>query len=700
MDFIDKENCAFGGFVAGEAQDVSHLSNIGEHGVDPDEFTLSLGGYNFSQRSFPTSRWAIENKTSEIVRLNQARQQAALTHDVVLSDNFVEPAWAHTHSQRTVLWLSSARIGFGKDIGLISVYWHLTTVSTALEPCKCEQIYEDSQPNATDSMPNQVQMPTRAPALYLLLGMILGLCAAREAPAPIALALGAALTLTCLSLLHSTGRSHGLWLFSFVAASALTFWAYGTLRLPATPDSAELQLPIREAHLHFEVERVMQARNAYEKSTGIGRIVEANKTSRLERGEKVYFRLKLPDADAPEMLRGSKLKATGVLSSIPHKVEPDSFESYLKDTGVHYRFARSSELELVSPPSQFDRFCQQMNERFQDSLRLGAPDESTLHSIYIAMLLGRKAELSHTQKDRFRMTGTMHFFAISGLHIGVIATVIAQFLALIRVPRKISPFIGLPLLYLYVEITGASPSAVRAFLMALFFWASFAFTRQRSPLSALAASAVFVLIIKPDQLWSIGFQLSYTVVLSIVLFGLPLYETLSQRLAPFRYLPKASWVPSQHLYAWTQDALLLLFSISLSAWLASAPLSAAFFGYLSPGAILLNMLLVNLAALAISTGVISLTVALLGMQSLAAFINHCAWMTIYAMDRLVAWSTEIPGMIIHCKGFSEWTAYIAMILYFGLLFWLHRARRFRRGALWFLPPTVIVAGLLYGLTRL
>jgi competence protein ComEC len=546
-------------------------------------------------------------------------------------------------------------------------------------------------------MPNRQQMPTRAPALYLLVGIIVGLCVAREVAAPIGLALGVAFALTSLSLLHSTGRSKWLWLFIFLAAATLTFWAYGTIRLPAKPDSAELNMPIREAHLHFEVERVMQARNLYDKATGIGRIVEANKASRLERGEKVYFRLKLPDADAPEVQRGSELRATGVLTAIPHAVEPDSFESYLKDTGIHYRFERSSELELVRSPSRFDQFCQDMNVRFQDYLRLGAPNDSTLDGIYIAMLLGLKTELSDEQKDRFRMTGTMHFFAISGLHIGVIATVIAQFLILIRLPRKISPFIGLPLLYLYVEITGAPPSAVRAFLMALFFWASFAFTRQRSPLAALAASAVFVLIIAPEQLWSIGFQLSYTVVLSILLFGLPLYETASEKFAPFSYLPKASWAPSQHLYAWVQDALLLLFAISGSAWLASAPLSAAFFGYLSPGAILLNMMLVNLAAITISAGVISLALSTIGLESMAAFINHAAWMTIYAMDRLVAWSTEMPGMIIHSEGFIEWIAYATLILYFALLFWLHRARNYRRAALWVLPPAVIVAGLMYGL---
>lgn len=542
-------------------------------------------------------------------------------------------------------------------------------------------------------------MPTRAPALFLLLGMVGGLCLGREVEAPIGAALGVALLLALLSLVLSRQRS-GLWLLSFLAACTLAFWAYGTLRLPAKPEAAQLEMPVREAELSFVVERVMQARSQYGQATGIAQIVEATPTSRLKRGSHIFFRLELPRAHSFDLSRGSEFRATGVLEPIPHGVEPDSFEAYLKDSGIHYRFERSSALELIRPPSRFDQFCQQMNARFQNYLRLGAPEGRSLDSIYIAMLLGQKAELSDAQTDRFRMTGTMHFFAISGLHIGVIATVIAQFLILVRVPRRLSPFIGLPLLYLYVEITGASPSAVRAFLMALFFWASFAFTRQRSPLAALAASAVFVLLFKPDQLWSVGFQLSYTVVLSILLLGLPLYEAISARWAPFRHFPKANWTPSQHAYAWAQDALLLLFAISFSAWLASALLSAAFFGYLSPGAILLNMALVNLAALAISAGVISLSLALVGLESLAAFVNHAAWVTIQTMDSLVAWSTQLSGMIIHCDGFPEWIAYAGLAVYFALLFWLQRMRRYGRGYLWALPPGVILLSLLYGLTQM
>jgi hypothetical protein len=60
-------------------------------------------------------------------------------------------------------------------------------------------------------MPSRKQMPTRAPALFLLVGMIAGLQFAREMLAPTELALSAAFLLTVLSLLLSLKRS-GLWL--------------------------------------------------------------------------------------------------------------------------------------------------------------------------------------------------------------------------------------------------------------------------------------------------------------------------------------------------------------------------------------------------------------------------------------------------------------------------------------------------------
>ncbi len=534
------------------------------------------------------------------------------------------------------------------------------------------------------------QRPTnvRAPLLYLLVGMLSGLLLGQVWQPQIGLLISGAFVLGTLSL-----QKHQIpwqWALSFLGAATLAFWAYGMVRLPQAPDDSTLELPEREAELVFDVQRIFQAKSRHGSTSGIAVVREAPELSRMQAGASIYFRLKPSEGTSLAIQRGQWLRTTGVLTPMPTQdaAEERNFQTYLKDIDVHYRFDRNDVISVLKQPSAFDHFCQTMNERFQGFLILGAPDASELPNVYQAMLLGRKAALNKDQSERYRMTGTMHFFAISGLHIGVVATVIAQGLALLRVPRRLSPFIGLPLLYLYVEITGAPPSAVRAFLMALFFWASFAFQRQRSPFAALVASAVFVLLIQPAQLWSVGFQLSYSVVLSILLFGLPLYQILHEHLQPYRWLPQNDWSQLQRAIHWSLDKLALVFAISFSAWLASTPLSAGLFEFIAPGAIALNMLLVNLAALVISGGVIALAAALFYTPWLCGFINHSAWLLISAMDTLVILWTHIPGAILPSKGFPISISYIALSLFFALLFAHHLHSKQRH--LWYFIAAPII----------
>jgi competence protein ComEC len=546
----------------------------------------------------------------------------------------------------------------------------------------------------------------RAPILSLLLGLLLGLILARHYSAPLPLLLSVACIGSIAALrLAGNERLQWQWMLCFLISTTHCCWAYGQIRLPTAPQAYNLTLPAREAQLAIEIQRVMQPGERYGKPSGLARVLDAPTTSRIHPGEQIYFKLTLPSVAAEQtavlnIQRGLQLQTTGVLTPIlPPATTSDEndFEAYLQSIGVHYRFDRSGPLQILRAPRAFDQFCAAMNQRFQATLRLGAAPNSELANVYVAMLLGRKIELSKAQIERYRMTGTMHFFAISGLHIGVIATVIAQFLLLIRVPRAVAPWIGLPLLYLYVEITGGSPSAIRAFLMAAFFWSSFACQRQRSPFSALMCSAILVLIIDPNQLWSLGFQLSYTVVLSILLFGLPLHQVLTRRCQPYQWLPEHDWNARQRACAWSLDKVLLLFAISFSAWLASTPLSAGLFEFVAPGAILLNMLLVYLVAIVISGGVISLACTSALLSGLAGFVNHSAWTVIYLMDQMIICCTQLPGAILPSEGFSNALSYSALCLYFATLLWLHRsAARLQGHAMW-LPPLVIISSVTAGL---
>jgi competence protein ComEC len=524
--------------------------------------------------------------------------------------------------------------------------------------------------------------------------MIGGLLMARAVPVDSWILIVAVVFALTSALLARRDKSV-LWLAAFTVGVMLAFWFYGTARFPTQPPPERLALPPREAHVAFDIQRLMQAENSYGKSTGVARVLRASQTSGLERGSLIYFRLSPDDTAKLNMMRGLAVAAAGVLHPIPDEVTAGSFDAYLQETGVHYRFEQTSGARLLREPSAFEKLCHHANLKFQDYLRLGEPSGSGLSQIYIAMLLGEKTQLSDDQTDRFRMTGTMHLFAISGLHIGVIATVIWQVLLLCRFPSKVRPFVGLPLLYLYVEITGGAPSATRAFLMVAFFWLSMAVQRQRSPISALAASAVLVLIVQPLQLWQMGFQLSYLVVVSILLFGLPLREFLWPLIRPNTFLPEANWSAYAKLKYWLADKLLLLFVISFSAWLASAPLSAGLFGFIAPYAVIVNLLLVNLAALVISGGVIALSIASLGLEGLAAFLNHSAWVGISVMDAIVHWNVALPGAIIRCPDFTRIVSYLGVLAYTAAILGLnHRHRPLIRFPV---PAIVVMATLMVGL---
>ena len=76
----------------------------------------------------------------------------------------------------------------------------------------------------------------------------------------------------------------------------------------------------------------------------------------------------------------------------------------------------------------------------------------------------------------------MHLFAISGLHVGVVALVVGGLFGILPLPRKLKIIAGLGSVFLYVQITGGQPSAMRAFIMVTCLWGAY-FARGKVTLS-------------------------------------------------------------------------------------------------------------------------------------------------------------------------------------------------------------------------
>jgi competence protein ComEC len=240
--------------------------------------------------------------------------------------------------------------------------------------------------------------------------------------------------------------------------------------------------------------------------------------------------------------------------------------------------------------------------------------------LLLALLLGYRSELPDRLHDVFSLTGTLHIFAISGLHVGVMALLLVGLLRSCGVSRQFWFLYLAPLLLIYVVATGMKTSAVRAMVMACVFWLAPLLGRKPDAATALPFAALLILAWAPTQIADVGFLLSFTVVTGLVVM-------VPRLLSPFESLVRPDpWMaePEPRLRGWARSGaryLVSILAVSVAAWTASAPLTAFFFNLFSPIALLGNILVVPLAFLVVLCGCLSLISGLFSLFLVEVF-NH------------------------------------------------------------------------------
>lgn len=161
-------------------------------------------------------------------------------------------------------------------------------------------------------------------------------------------------------------------------------------------------------------------------------------------------------------------------------------------------------------------------------------------SVAAALLVGDKSEISAELYDDYRNSGLAHILAVSGLHIGAVAGLIfflvrfliALFpsLALRFDSKKIAAIFSIIGSAFYLTISGMAIPAQRAFIMTVVVLIGILFNRRAISIRMVCFAALIILIISPQSLISISFQLSFAAVFALIAF----YETYSAKLAKYR----------------------------------------------------------------------------------------------------------------------------------------------------------------------
>jgi competence protein ComEC len=250
----------------------------------------------------------------------------------------------------------------------------------------------------------------------------------------------------------------------------------------------------------------------------------------------------------------------------------------------------------------------------------------TSGALLAGLLLGERSALPPASDEAFRRAGVYHILAVSGFNVALLAGAVLGGLVLCGLPRRGAAGAAAVALVGFALIVGGQPSVLRATVMGLLLLAALLLDRESQLPNALALAALALLLWRPGDLWDPGFQLSFAATAGIVHLGPAIMAGLGARGWP----------------AWLAAAV----AVSLAAQAAVTPLMLLHFNQLSLIGVVANLLVVPLAAIATTLGMLALLLEL-ASGALAALLFHALWLVLIGLRAVVAIAAALPAAMVH-----------------------------------------------------
>ena len=259
-----------------------------------------------------------------------------------------------------------------------------------------------------------------------------------------------------------------------------------------------------------------------------------------------------------------------------------------------------------------------------------------------AMTLGSKEEMDAEVKRAFRHAGAAHVLAVSGLHTGIIYKVLLFLISGFRYwypmyeerrKRLILSGLIVTALWVYAALTGWTPSVVRSVVMVSLIELAHLWHRQPFSLNCIAAAAVFILCIRPSDLFSVSFQLSFAAVTGILI--------LEPSLKSCFPAPKVIKRKGKLYIAFRYIRELII--VSLAAQFATLPLTLLYYHETANWFLLTNIIIVPLAFFLVAG-----TLAMLTLGWLPMLDDILSWIVMLLTKALNCWVSlidSLPGAV-------------------------------------------------------
>ncbi len=363
-------------------------------------------------------------------------------------------------------------------------------------------------------------------------------------------------------------------------------------------------------------------------------------------------RLTIPSS-RPEVEMGDIVSFQGKLSLPKNQHDlPDEWdmESFMLHQGIiATAYLQPEDIKIIGESTNWLWDIRRLQSKIISLLGKSSLSDDTTEFL-VATITGDDSLLSPDSREDFTTAGLAHILALSGLHIGIIALVIAIALFPLYFFRQnhYRLIITIILLWVYAIMTGLSPSVTRAVIMTTVYFIGVIIQRHHSSMNALCFAALMILLFSPLSLYSIGFQLSFVAVISILLF--------TRRLNP---------ISPRHRIGYY---IMSMLSVSIAAMIGTGIIAAYYFHSFPLYFLVGNILIMLLLPIIIGGGVLLIIIESLGCdpQWLCAILDF----THDVISAIVEFSTSLPHASVTRIYFPAWL----LIPYFAttasLLAWL------------------------------
>jgi ComEC/Rec2-related protein len=382
-------------------------------------------------------------------------------------------------------------------------------------------------------------------------------------------------------------------------------------------------------------------------------------------GHTIRFRV---EAELPSksIYYGDQLGVRGRLALAERALNPGEFDNrtYLQHLGVYLTLTCTSPSEVAIVNHGWGNPIQAIALRCRKAIEAipthSLENDRPIKALIDGITFGDRSEFDPDLLDLLQDTGTLHLFVVDGLKVTLLAGVSWIVARLLCLPRRWTAALVLPFLVLYCAATGLSSAGLRATLMALFVLLGVSLDRPVVQLNALAGSGLILLIWNPEELFQLGFQLSFTIVALIVILAHPLTSCLA---FPFRFDP---WIPAQLIsparraYHRVAARSAELFAVCLICWAASLPFSLFYFHRIS-----LNNVIANFLAVPIGTWILFTALASILIYPISSWasicLNNSNWLLGHLFLAVVNGVAAIPGQTMNVS-LAPWSSNVKVVL--------------------------------------